>query len=205
MQALLLGRTDQEEVAREAMAQIEKLQRAGINITHLDTHKHTHLFPCIARPLLEVAERSGIRAIRNPFEPGWSLALGHGSRARRLAVRLMGRLRPRFEAALDLHHNRVLTTDGTVAISATGELNCTTLSEILRALPSSGTSSCAAIPATTTASWIAFAHGCALNATSSARPCSGNCPNSSATPTHPRWSTTEPLRRSKTQPHLRQM
>ena len=33
----------------------------------------------------------------------------------------------------------MLTTDGTVAISATGELNCTTLGEILRALPSSGT------------------------------------------------------------------
>ena len=98
VQALLLGRIKEEEIAREALAQIEKLQRAGINPTHIDTHKHTHLFPAIARPLLQVAERCGIRAIRNPFESGWSLALDHGSLARRLAVRLIGCLRPRFEA-----------------------------------------------------------------------------------------------------------
>ena len=139
VQALLLGRINQEEVAREAHSQIEKLQRAGINITHLDTHKHTHLFPSIARPLLQVAERCGIRAIRNPFEPGWSLALDHGRRARRLAVRLVGRLRPRFEAHAQIRDGHVLTTDGTVAISATGRLNANSLAEILRALPSSGT------------------------------------------------------------------
>jgi predicted glycoside hydrolase/deacetylase ChbG (UPF0249 family) len=139
LQALFLGRINEEEVAREALAQIEKLQRAGINITHLDTHKHTHLFPAIARPLLQVAERCGIRAIRNPFEPDWSLALDHGSRARRIAVRLIGLLRPRFEAHAQLRDRRVLTTDGTVAISATGQLNATALGEILRALPSTGT------------------------------------------------------------------
>jgi hopanoid biosynthesis associated protein HpnK len=138
LQALFLGRINEEEVAREALAQIEKLQRAGINITHLDTHKHTHLFPAIARPLLQVAERCGIRAIRNPFEPDWSLALDHGSRARRIAVRLIGLLRPRFEAHAQLRDRRVLTTDGTVAISATGQLDSATLAEILRALPSTG-------------------------------------------------------------------
>jgi len=139
VQALLLGRISEKEVACEALSQIEKLQRAGINITHLDTHKHTHLFPSIARPLLQVAERRGIRAIRNPFEPGWSLSLDHGSRTRRFAVRLMGLLRPRFEAHAQIRDGRILTTDGTVAISATGELNCRTLGEILRALPSTGT------------------------------------------------------------------
>jgi len=139
VQALLLGRINEEEVAREALAQIEMLQRAGIHPTHIDTHKHTHLFPSIARALLQVADRCGIRAIRNPFEPDWSLALDHGSRARRLAVRLIGLLRPRFEAHAQLRDGRMLTTDGTVAISATGELNATTLGEILRALPSTGT------------------------------------------------------------------
>ena len=135
VRALFLGRINEEEVAREALAQIQKLQRAGIYPTHIDTHKHTHLFPSIARPLLQVADRCGIRAIRNPFEPDWSLALDHGSRARRLAVRLIGWLRPRFEAHAQLCDGRILTTDGTVAISATGQLNAATLGEILRALP----------------------------------------------------------------------
>jgi len=139
VQALLLGRINEDDVAREALAQIEKLQRAGINITHLDTHKHTHLFPSIARPLLQVAERNGIRAIRNPFEPGWSLVLDHGSRMRRLVVRLIGLLRPSFEAHSQIGNVRVLTTDGTTAISATGQLNAATLAEILRALPPTGT------------------------------------------------------------------
>ena len=77
--ALFLGHIREEEVAREAQAQIsEKLQRAGIAVTHIDTHKHTHMFPSIARPLLQVAERCGVRAIRNPFEPAWALALHQG-------------------------------------------------------------------------------------------------------------------------------
>ena len=139
VQALLLGRINEDEVAREALAQIEKLQRAGIHPTHMDTHKHAHLFPFIARPLLQIAERCGIRAIRNPFEPEWSLALEHGSRARRLAIRLIGLLRPRFEAHEQIRDGRVLTTDGTVAISATGQLTASTLGEILRALPPTGT------------------------------------------------------------------
>ena len=75
VQALLLGRIKEEEVALEALAQIERLERAGIQPTHLDTHKHTHLFPSIGRTLLQIAERCGIHAIRNPFEPEWSLVL----------------------------------------------------------------------------------------------------------------------------------
>ena len=138
VRALLLGRINRDEVACESLAQIEKLQRAGIHPTHLDTHKHAHIFPSIAGPLLQTAERCGIRAIRKPFEPGWSLALDHGSRLRRLAVRLTGLLRPRFEARRQLLDGRVLTTDGTAAISATGQLNAATLGEILRALPSTG-------------------------------------------------------------------
>jgi predicted glycoside hydrolase/deacetylase ChbG (UPF0249 family) len=139
VQALLLGRIKEEEVALEALAQIERLERAGIHPTHLDTHKHTHLFPSIGRTLLQIAERCGIHAIRNPFEPEWSLVLNHGSRPRRLAIRLIGILRPRFEAHAQIRDGRVLTTDGTVAISATGQLTSFTLGEILRALPSTGT------------------------------------------------------------------
>jgi hopanoid biosynthesis associated protein HpnK len=137
--ALFLGHIRAEDIARETMAQIQKLQRAGIRVTHVDTHKHTHLFSVVARPLLKVAEQTSVRAIRNPFEPPWSLALHQGSATRRLAIRLSGRLRPRFKTALSQHHNRVLTTDGTVAISATGQLDTTTLAQVLRALPSNGT------------------------------------------------------------------
>ena len=139
LQALLRGRIHEDEVTREAIAQIQKLQDAGINVTHLDTHKHTHLFPAIARLLLEVADDRSIHAVRNPFESNWSRTLDQGTVFRRIALKLIAGLRPRFEAALRPHQARVLTTDGTLAISATGELNATTLAQILAALPRTGT------------------------------------------------------------------
>ncbi len=139
LRALLLGKVREEEIALEAAAQVRKLQSAGIRVTHLDTHKHTHLFPAVARPLLLVAERLAVGAIRNPFEQGWSLALGHGSGLRRMQVALLGGLRRRFEAHPQIRSGAVRTTDGTIGISATGDLNAASLREILEALPVEGT------------------------------------------------------------------
>jgi predicted glycoside hydrolase/deacetylase ChbG (UPF0249 family) len=136
---LLLGRIHPDDVAREARAQIRKLKYFGIPITHIDTHKHTQLFPSIARPLLHVAAAANIRAIRNPFEPQGSAALNHGSPSRRIAVKLLRYLRSRFEALPQFANRTILTTDGTLAISATGQLTPTTLAELLRAIPSTGT------------------------------------------------------------------
>jgi predicted glycoside hydrolase/deacetylase ChbG (UPF0249 family) len=139
VQALLRGKISEDEIEREAFAQVEKLRSAGIHVTHLDTHKHTHLFPAVTRPLLCVAERCSIRAIRNPFERPWSLALGHGNRLRRLQVKLLGNLQNRFERQLQIRDAGVLTTDGTIGISATGHLDAPTLRQLLHALPAEGT------------------------------------------------------------------
>lgn len=152
LRALFLGRIRADDIACEACAQIQKLQRAGIQVTHFDTHKHTHLFSAVARPLLQVAERVGIPAVRNPFEPPWSLGLHQGRPARRLAIHALNRLRPRFAAhpqirgpqpaplaGVEIRESRVLTTDGTVAISATGSLDTSSLAQILAALPATGT------------------------------------------------------------------
>jgi hopanoid biosynthesis associated protein HpnK len=139
LQALLRGNISDEEITREAAAQIQKLQRAGIPITHLDTHKHTHLFPAVARPLLHLAERHNIGAIRQPFEQSWSLALGHGNRTRRILVKVLARLKTSFERQPQIRNGRVQTTDGTIGISATGSLYGETLREILNAMPAEGT------------------------------------------------------------------
>jgi predicted glycoside hydrolase/deacetylase ChbG (UPF0249 family) len=139
LEALITRRISSEDIAREALAQIEKLQRAGIRVTHLDTHKHTHLFPMVYRPLLEVAERTGIPAIRSPFEPAWSQSLAQGHTARRLAIRALTLLKPSFDSAPQLQSHKVRTTDGTTAISATGNLDGSTLAELLEALPTTGT------------------------------------------------------------------
>jgi predicted glycoside hydrolase/deacetylase ChbG (UPF0249 family) len=136
--AVLLGKVSEEELAREALAQIQRLQRAGIDVTHLDTHKHTHILPGVARPLLWVAERTSVGSIRNPFEPAWSAHIGAGSPARRFLVRALRPLQQRFQALPQIAHGRVLTTDGTLGISATGNLNKAALAELLATMPHSG-------------------------------------------------------------------
>jgi predicted glycoside hydrolase/deacetylase ChbG (UPF0249 family) len=138
IQALLRGRIHEDEIEREALAQVQKLQRVGIAVTHIDTHKHAHLFPAVARPLLRVAESASVGAVRNPFEQEWSLALGHGNRMRRFQVKVLGGLQARFEQQPQIRNMQVLTTDGTIGISATGHLYAGTLRQILEALPAEG-------------------------------------------------------------------
>jgi hopanoid biosynthesis associated protein HpnK len=133
--AALRGRISAEEIAREALAQIQRIQQAGLEVTHLDTHKHTHILPSVARPLLAVAEENGIGAIRNPFEEPWSLSLGKGGWIRGLQVRLLHSLLKRFEALPQIRSGRILTTNGTIGISATGRLDASTLRAMLDTMP----------------------------------------------------------------------
>lgn len=138
IQALLRGTIREDDIEREALAQLQKLQRAGIDVTHLDTHKHSHLFPAVTRPILRAAERALIGAIRNPFEQAWSLALGHGNRVRRLQVKLLSRLQSQFQRHPQIRNGSVVTTEGTIGISATGHLDAPTLRQLLHALPAEG-------------------------------------------------------------------
>jgi predicted glycoside hydrolase/deacetylase ChbG (UPF0249 family) len=133
--AVLRRKVSAAEIEREALAQLNKLQARGIAVTHIDTHKHTHVLPQVARPLLTAAETAGVRAIRNPFEKRWSLALGKSSSLTRLKLRLLRRLRPRFLGLAPIRHGRIRTTDGTLGIAATGSLDAATLRAALHALP----------------------------------------------------------------------
>ena len=139
VQALLRGIIQPKHIEREAIAQIQKLQRAGIQVTHVDTHKHTHLFPAVSRPLITALERTGIPAIRNPFEPTFARRLDHAGIKRRLQLALLNRLRPAFVQLGQLRAANILTTDGTMGVSATGNLTSATLSQILSALHPAGT------------------------------------------------------------------
>jgi len=65
----LRGRLNPQEVEAEARAQIRRLVADGIRVTHLDTHKHTHIFPQVLKPILRAAQGCGVRAMRNPFGP----------------------------------------------------------------------------------------------------------------------------------------
>ena len=139
VQALIRGTISEDDIEREALAQIQKLQRAGINLTHIDTHKHTHLFPAVSRPLLRLAHQYSIGAIRNPFEPAFTHELRHAALKRRLQLAVLRTLGSKFTQHGQIRNAHVLTTDGTLGISATGNVTLTALTEILAALPSGGT------------------------------------------------------------------
>ncbi len=127
------GRISEKEIEAEAVAQITRLQNAGLHVTHVDTHKHTHLFPRVARPLLRAAVRCGINAIRNPFEPPWSARLTHGALLRQLEVTVLRRFGPTFHQLRRAAGLR--TTDGAIGVSVTGRLDTKALEQLLAHAP----------------------------------------------------------------------
>jgi hopanoid biosynthesis associated protein HpnK len=136
--AAVRRRLSAEEIQREAEAQIRKIQALKISLTHLDSHKHTHMFPHVLRPLLRAARACGIRAIRNPFEPLRTLPGGMLVGAPALWLRCAGVMAFQMFAAEfrgALKEEGVISTDGTVGIAATGKLDQKMLLSILSSLP----------------------------------------------------------------------
>jgi hopanoid biosynthesis associated protein HpnK len=127
-----------DEIQREVEAQICKIQSTGVALSHVDSHKHTHIFPHVLRPLLRAASACGVRAVRNPFEPVrcWpgKLVLGTpGMWLRAAGVASFQMFAGAFQRAV--REEGIKTTDGTVGIVLTGKLGQKALSAILETLP----------------------------------------------------------------------
>jgi hopanoid biosynthesis associated protein HpnK len=122
----LTRRMNAGEIESEARAQIQKIQSAGIAVSHIDTHKHTHIFPQILRPLLRAARGCGVRALRNPFGPRFPLRssqlLSQPNLWTRFAeLRILSRFAGQFRRAVD--REGFATPDGTLGIEVTGTLD----------------------------------------------------------------------------------
>jgi hopanoid biosynthesis associated protein HpnK len=122
----LTGRLDADQIEAEASAQIRRLQAAGIVVSHVDTHKHTHLFPAVLRPLLRAARACGVNAVRNPFGPRTPLRSSELLTRPRLwtrygEVRILRTLATRFRDAAK--REDMVTPDGTLGIVVTGALD----------------------------------------------------------------------------------
>jgi hopanoid biosynthesis associated protein HpnK len=134
----LTGRMDAGEITAEAAAQIRKLQSAGIAMTHIDTHKHTHMFPKILRPLLQAAADCGVHAIRNPFGPrrpfkSSELLARPNLWTRYAEMRVLNRFAGQFRKAVA--QQGFSTPDGTLGIEVTGTLDETLFHAIARSIP----------------------------------------------------------------------
>ena len=130
------GKLDSHQVQSEITAQIRRIQTAGIRVSHLDTHKHTHILPQALKPLLGAARDCGVRAVRNPFEQLTVRQLMEHPRAaaRWFAFKALSGFAGKFRDAVA--GAGLLTTDGTVGILATGSLDQAWFELLVRNLPS---------------------------------------------------------------------
>ena len=134
----LTRRMNAGEIESEARAQIQKIQSAGIAVSHIDTHKHTHIFPQILRPLLRAARGCGVRALRNPFGPRFPLRssqlLSQPNLWTRFAeLRILSRFAGQFRRAVD--REGFATPDGTLGIEVTGTLDERLFQAIAQSIP----------------------------------------------------------------------
>jgi len=130
----LTGRLDPSQIEAEVIAQVRRLQSAGIAVTHLDSHKHTHMFGQVLRPLLRAARACGIRAVRNPFERiQVSLARKPALWMRSGEVAALRSFAGSFHQTL--REMKMVTPDGTVGIVVTGMLNQELFRQMMQNLP----------------------------------------------------------------------
>jgi hopanoid biosynthesis associated protein HpnK len=132
------GRLDPDHLEAEATAQILKLKAAGIDVAHFDTHKHTHMFPAVLRPLLRAAHACGVRALRNPFAPVRSVLLGHLARSPKMwsrfaQVNTLRSMARNFRRTVQ--EQGLITTDGTFGVLGTGVLDLKLFQSIVACIP----------------------------------------------------------------------
>lgn len=125
----------QLNVEAELDAQIRKIAATGIPLTHLDTHKHTHLLPNVLRAVGKLSEKYRIPWIRRPFD--YPMHAGSVPYKRRLLSRALGWMRGSFHRVLTAHGCR--TTDHFAGFDVTGHFHTAELVSLLRQLPTGST------------------------------------------------------------------
>jgi predicted glycoside hydrolase/deacetylase ChbG (UPF0249 family) len=129
---LALGRI---QVYEQLSAQVKRILDAGVRPTHLDTHKHTHLLPPVLDAVVRIAEETGIRWVRRPFD--FPLHAGGTPVKARLAHRAFGLMRPAFSGVLRRRGCRV--TDHFAGFRVTGRFDAGELARLIHALPPGST------------------------------------------------------------------
>lgn len=134
----MLGGFDREQLVEEITAQIRKIQAAGIEVTHLDSHKHAHIFPEILAAMLRAAKICGVRAIRSPFVPMKAIMAQQFAGKRILMkrygqVRVLNMFAPAFRRQLE--RSGLRAPDGIIGVIETGVLDSVLLRQALTSLP----------------------------------------------------------------------
>jgi hopanoid biosynthesis associated protein HpnK len=128
-----LGQIRRAEIERELRAQIEKIRGAGIEPSHVDTHKHTHAHPVVMDVLGRVAQDCGIKRVRKPVEnlaDSWAGAGLCKQMVAAITVRVLAR---RF---LEISSAYGLRSPGHfLGLAMTGQLGPAALRRLIETLP----------------------------------------------------------------------
>ena len=131
-QGLALGRVP---VYEQLSAQVRRIVDAGLQPTHLDTHKHTHLLPPVLDAVARISEEFRIAWVRRPFD--FPLSAGRAKLAKRVVNFAMGQVRGRFSRVLTSHGCR--STDHFAGFQITGNYNAPELARLIHNLPEGST------------------------------------------------------------------
>lgn len=122
-------------VRRQLRAEIEAQFRAfratGLALDHVSAHKHFHVHAAIAREVIAVGRRHGMRALRIPHEPALApgLAGTRGSAAERIMrpwARRLGR---------QARREKLTTADAVFGLRWSGDMDARRLAALIRDLP----------------------------------------------------------------------
>ena len=127
----VLGRISWDEVEREIAAQIARFQKTGLQLSHLNSHQHLHMFPPVFRIVRRLTRGMGNVWIRNSAGP-WrkSPNVRMGRWVQRLGLNLT------CLCARRLHGSSLpQMPDGMYGFEVSGCLTRRALEQILRKIP----------------------------------------------------------------------
>ena len=120
-----VGAVRAKDMEREFRAQIGKIRSAGIEPTHLDTHKHTHAHPRVMEVLAQVARDLGITRVRKPAEylhDSWRVVCSElGASPTQFAAVVAVRLLSANFSSISKKHG-LRSPDTFLGVAATGQL-----------------------------------------------------------------------------------
>ena len=120
----------------ELRAQVMRIMDTGLQPVHMDTHKHTHLFPPVLDALVRLSSEFEIPWVRRPFD----LAMPGGESSGivvpwvvKTSSRGLQFVRKRFEMVLQ--QNGCRSTDHFAGFQMTGRFRSAQLAELIHHLP----------------------------------------------------------------------
>jgi hopanoid biosynthesis associated protein HpnK len=120
------------QLEAEIRAQFSAFMRTGLDLDHVNAHKHFHLHPTLLEMLVRIGREFGVSAVRVPDEPLWFAARGGAWQAGMSAALLapwLALMKHRLRRAGMLHNDRIF------GIAASGAMDEAKLLAVLERLP----------------------------------------------------------------------